>query len=639
MGIELLKQQNIAASTLVQTGEVNNANIFVNSDPIVKGGEVGAPVDTLSTGNTVQARNNNLRTAKQVKDALSSIATRSGLSLEKLLDIIQKMTGKSLIDLQNVKQKELNNITVGLGKILKSCMVKGKIDSIKLEQAINDYNIAIQTGWTLNGFYKQQQNVKKSTLVERLIETNCLSGSLDLNGPDYDAKMEAAIEKFFEKTLLSRINKNTPQDEREQIYKAQLQTYGRLLINTTEGRDKELLGSAIDKLYRKNIVSAAQAGLQAMETEDAKANFAKHIDFKEAVTTDSKYEEDVYMTKEAAIELANLKYGNMRAKDIETDMPLMRQEALEFFEKNKEILEIIDEKIKNNEELTKEEQAIQRERENLHIGRYSGAATGIASNKNSTVVSKKEEFLKVINSDAYKIGEKAGNDFYREVLTQVANYAESLPEDERVEFDALMQKTIGENYAKVANDIANGTTTELSVPLPNAENNIQPSEQTIVTSTKETFAFGYYVNEVPSLASSQTLTAQLYSSQEQDNVTPKSKKDEPVLTTASTMDDYYNVYNGAKGFKAIRKEFGTIEAIKYTFNEQAQNASALLSAVLTFKGLDCSQQFNTIKGLYSGLTVALDNAKDSTMERLQNVTLRTFGATKEARKAAEERVV
>ena len=38
------------------------------------------------------------------------------------------------------------------------------------------------------------------------------------------------------------------------------------------------------------------------------------------------------------------------------------------------------------------------------------------------------------------------------------------------------------------------------------------------------------------------------------------------------MDDYYKAYNGGKGFKKIRDKFGTIAAIKYTFNKQAQEA-------------------------------------------------------------------
>lgn len=639
MSLDALKQPNITvmgSNSTLEAGATNATSTNVNV-PVGQGAEPEAPVDVLNTnGNLEQVEIKCLRSETEVKNALKTISVQTGLNINELLDIINKMTGKSLSDLQNVEQRELTNITNGLGKILNDCKVDGGIDSAKLEQAIKDYNIAIQTGWTLDGFYKQQQNVKKSTLAERLIDTDCLSQALDPNDPDYDAKMEAAIEKFFEKTLLSRINKNTPQAEREQIYKAQLQTYGRLLINTTEGRDKELLGSAIDKLYRKNIVPAAQAGLQAMETEQAKANFAKHIDLKEAVTTASEYEADVYMTKEAAQALSHLKYGHMNAEDIEADLPVMKQEAEEFFEKYKDILAIIDNK--KDEELTPEERAIKRVRDNLHIGRYAGATTGIATSKNSTVVPVKEDLLTTVNSDAYEIGEKAGNDFYREVLTQVVTYANSLPEEERANFEALMVKTIGENYTTVVNDIKYGTTTELTAPAPKAESPVQTPAKEVATPTKDNSTLGYNVTEIPDLARPHTLTAQLYSSQEQEIVTPEPKEEEPVLTSASTMDDYYRVYNGAKGFKEIRNEFGTIEAIKFTFNQQAQNASAMLSAVFTFKGLDCSQQLNAIKGLGSGLTVALDNAKESTMERLQGVTLRTFGATKEARKAAEEKL-
>ena len=512
MVLELQKQQYIAQTGAAQAGQLEASNTTTPQKAIVEGGELGAPVDTLtSTGATADAELKTKRSAGEVSQALDKISKQTGLNINKLLEIIEKMTGKSLTDLQNIEQSELTNITTGLGKILNDCKVNGEIDNIKLEKAINDYNIAIQTGWSLDGFYNQQQNVKKSTLAERLVDTNCLTEALDPNDADYDTKMEAAIEKFFEKTLLSRISPDTPQKEREQIYKAQLQTYGRLLINTTEGRDKELLGSAIDKLYRKNIVPAAKVGIQAMETEEAKANFAKHIDLKEAVTTDSEYEKDVYMTQNEAQELANLKYGNMNAKDIEADLPVMKEEAEEFFEKYKNILAIIDKK--KDEELTPEERAIKRERDNLHIGRYAGATTGIANSSNSTVVPVKEELVTTVNADAYEIGEKAGNDFYREVLTQVVNYVRSLPEDAQPEFEAFLKETIGENYTKVANDIANGTKTELSAPSAQIKTEApvtESRENVAEVADKNTVDTRYNANVDINPTKAQTMTAELY---------------------------------------------------------------------------------------------------------------------------------
>ena len=210
----VLKAEN--TQILVKTGtaqagqlEASNTNI---PNSVVNGGEISAPTDTLNaTGATTDVELKTKRSAGEVSQALDKISKQTGLNINKLLEIIEKMTGKSLTDLQNIEQNELTNITTGLGKILNDCKVNGVIDNSRLEKAINDYNIAIQTLWTLDGFYKQQQNVKKSTLTERLIETDCLDEALDPNAHDYEAKMEAAIEKFFEKTLLSRISPNTPQ--------------------------------------------------------------------------------------------------------------------------------------------------------------------------------------------------------------------------------------------------------------------------------------------------------------------------------------------------------------------------------------------------------------------------------------------
>ena len=99
----------------------------------------------------------------------------------------------------------------------------------------------------------------------------------------------------------------------------------------------------------------------------------------------------------------------------------------------------------------------------------------------------------------------------------------------------------------------------------------------------------------------------------------------------------HRAYKGNEAFCAVKEKFGVIKAIQYTFKKGTGNAAAMLSATRTYKSFNITEQYNTIKGLISdGLSFALNNAKESTLERLENATLKTFGATKQARKAAEE---
>ena len=639
----VLKAEN--TQILVKTGtaqagqlEASNTNI---PNSVVNGGEISAPTDTLNaTGATTDVELKTKRSAGEVSQALDKISKQTGLNINKLLEIIEKMTGKSLTDLQNIEQNELTNITTGLGKILNDCKVNGVIDNSRLEKAINDYNIAIQTLWTLDGFYKQQQNVKKSTLTERLIETDCLDEALDPNAHDYEAKMEAAIEKFFEKTLLSRISPNTPQKEREQIYKAQLQTYGRLLVNTTNSRDKELLGAAIDKLYRTNIVTAAKAGLQAMETEEAKANFARHIDLKEAVTTDSEYEKNVYMTAKEAQELANLKYGHMNAEDIKEDLPVMKQEAEEFFEKYKDILAIIDNK---KEELTPEERAIERVRDNLHIGRYAGATTGIATSKNSTVIPVKEELLTTVNTDAYEIGEKAGNDFYREVLTEVAKYAEALPDEAKAEFKALMEKAIGENYTKVANDIAKGTKSELTKPEASIENKTTiQEERTAVTSFDENKEEDNSnsidcrhnpINNI-NLSAPEELKNNLY-----NNTNENEEEAFAERTVPTTSQDFVSAVKtgGITAFYDFVKEKGQVKGITSALNNSSAIGSGIVDKAKEMYKRSVNFQDEALRMLsYSGINFVKNITSNITWEKVQNKTFGSFGLTKKIQENSQQ---
>lgn len=638
MTVELNKQQNIILTGSAPVGPTEGTNATRVSVPIGQVNDVVANEDTTKFGTTTTSEQTTLRQAGEVDKTLGDITNKTGLSKNELLELIKKITGKSYEDLLNLKQADYNNLTKGLELIIISCKVNGEIDSAKLEQATKDYNIASQTGWSLKGFYDHQKNVKKSSIVDRLIDANCLGKAIDPNDPDYDAKMEAAIEKFFEKTLLSRIDKNTPLAEREKIYKAQLQTFGRLLVNTPEGRDKELLGAAIDKLYRSNIVSAANAGIDAMETVESKANFAKHIDYKESVTTASAYEEGVYMTTEQAQQLAHIKYNNMNANDIESDMLVMKNEATEFFEKNKEILAIIDKKIEKHEELTEEEKAIKRERENLHKARYAGATTGIANSQNPTVAEERETLLSTMTADIHEIGEKAGNSFYQEVLTEVAKFVKEHPEVmtlSETEFEQLMDK-VTENisdikYSDIAKTVVPQTTTKQSQSTPAVE--VKGS-------------FGVPQKEAPAnLMAPVNQISQLYSTPTQETETKSVENTSEIASKNFQSGDFVtSVRNGGvKAFYDKVGENGMVRSLADAFNNKGLIDNNIIDIAKNLYKTFTDKQDDILERLsMKGIRQVSELTDQSTWKKVQNKTFGSFGATKlikeNSKKALEENV-
>ena len=81
MVLELQKQQYIAQTGAAQAGQLEASNITTPQKAIVEGGDLGAPVDTLtSTGATADAELKTKRSAEAVKQALDSISIQTGIN-------------------------------------------------------------------------------------------------------------------------------------------------------------------------------------------------------------------------------------------------------------------------------------------------------------------------------------------------------------------------------------------------------------------------------------------------------------------------------------------------------------------------------------------------------------------------------
>lgn len=671
MVLELNSKQNIIVSDVVTTtSSINTKNII--EEPIINGGEVLAPEDTLSTNNAEQTETSEKtkRTRKELINALAPFFEKNGISalnVSKLnyIDLLCDVSGLSKEEVLNADNSVITNAIEKVQAAINALKEDGiKPNSINIRKYAKLLNGEIPQGWDSVDSFRAKQKRNHESLKERIERAIGIDISKS-NKEEVAKALETYFAKFFnEKEQLKLKNAKTAEEKeqiKESIRNLQITDFTKLVFNSNK-EDNKLFIDAIAHLAKNKRGEGLFEVLNSFENDEARTEFSNNNltqeQVEKIVTTNDCFGENA---NEESAKIVSIALEYQDAKHVKAFHEAGKKEAEKFYSKEtlaklegihpesiKEIQKklstvtlkgVIELKLQKGEKITAHEQELlnteveitSEEEEILEIynkdkyyrGENAGKIIGVANNKviNET---EKTELINTVHSDAYQISEKAGKDFYRDVLTEVVKEADNLPEEAK----ALIKNTIGENFEKIAHDIENGTKTELSKPeiksevVENLKNDTKKEETT-------KGSFGYEQKEAPKSLKTPTLKIE---------TNDKNDKTESPIIKGATIEDYYQANSGAKGFANIQKEFGTTEAIKYTLNKCSQDASAVLSAVKSFKILDASQQINTIKGLYSGLELALNNAKKGALEKLQNTNLSSFGATQEAKKIAEERL-
>ena len=557
MVLELQKQQYIAQTGAAQAGQLEASNTTTPQKAIVEGGELGAPVDTLtSTGATADAELKTKRSAEAVKQALDSISIQTGINTNELLTIVEKSMGKSLSDLQNVEQKELNSIVKHFNDTIAALKEdKLEVNFENLEKYTRLYNIQVQNGWDSIDSFRKANKKNNESLIARLYRMKTgkklndaqealeLEKFKNLSTEQKAQKLEAYFDSYFNELVKSGKSK-------EEVDRLQLTDYTKLLYNSSP-EEYDMFRDAIEYLVVNNRYKGYDAILNSFDTDAERTKFANETTYEQVEKWNTKADQ---RGEVASVETAKLNTAAVLEYKDETHLveyhERAKKDALDFYtEENKaklakitdadikkiqeklvkiEEIQAIQRKLEQGEKITAEEQALlenpieltAEEKETLriyaedkhHKGDNAGQVIGITNNKVISAESK-EELVTTVNADAYEIGEKAGNDFYREVLTQVVNYVRSLPEEAQPEFEAFLKETIGENYTKVANDIANGTKTELSAPSAQikTETPVTESRENVAeVADKNTVDTRYNANVDINPTKAQTMTAELY---------------------------------------------------------------------------------------------------------------------------------
>ena len=435
------------------------------------------PVNSVMTeankANTSVEEKKNTSKLDELLEKLCAEFSKLGLKPEELKNsgILYRISGMNQKQIEAATDAQLKQVIDCLKAAIKDSVVDGKIDLEKAGKLGNNYFIAVNTGWTIEGFKKHNDSVKKSSLLERLKETGCLKKDATLENTQPE-ELQKALFDFFNKTLLTPLKNAKSAKEKESIYKGQLQTFGRLLINTPD-EEKAIFKQAIATLAADNRLKGLNAVLASFETPQAKeawANSWSADELSQAIGAKD-VEGNVPADKDQTAFVAGV-FAEKSEESIKETYSQMSEPAKQFFQENAEKLEAIKEKEAKGIELTEEEKELVAQRD-LYKNLYSGAMSGTAVNQKVAEESKKE-ILDTMNKDAYSLP------IYKEVLKQVNEFVEEHPEAltmPKEELVKLLDEVTNGNYSTVATN----SNAELKAP---AEEKVGVTE--IVNTKSET---------------------------------------------------------------------------------------------------------------------------------------------------------
>lgn len=424
------------------------SNTTATTKVAVENKPVNSVITEANKANASVEEKKNTSKLDELLEKLCAEFSKLGLKPEELKNsgILYRISGMNQKQIESATDAQLKQVIDCLKAAIKDSVVDGKIDLEKAGKLGNAYFIAVNTGWTIEGFKKHNDSVKKSSLLERLKETGCLKKDATLENTQPE-ELQKALFDFFNKTLLTPLKNAKSAKEKESIYKGQLQTFGRLLINTPD-EEKAIFKQAIATLASDNRLKGLNAVLASFETPQAKEAWADSWSVEElsqAMGTKD-VEGNVPTDKDQTAMAAGI-FAEKSEESIKETYSQMSEPAKQFFQENADKLKAIKEKEAKGIELTEEEKELVAQRD-LYKNLYSGAMSGTAVNQKVAEESKKE-ILGTMNKDAYNLP------IYKEVLKQVNEFVEEHPEAltmPKEELVKLLDEVTNGNYSTVATD-------------------------------------------------------------------------------------------------------------------------------------------------------------------------------------------
>ena len=403
-------------------------------------------MEVANQGNTSVEEKKNTSKLDELLEKMCAEFSKYGLKASEIKNsgILYRISGMNEKQFENADESKIKQVLDCLKTAIKDSIVDGKIDIEKTGKLGNNYFIAVNTGWTIEGFKKHNNSVKKSSLLERLKDTGCLDKNTTIENVKQDV-LQKALFDFFNKTLLGPLKNAKTNAEKAKIYKSQLQTFGRLLINTPDS-EKAIFKQAISVLASDNRLKGLNAVLASFETPEAKEAWANSwsVDELKNVTSAKDVEGNIPSSSDSTAIISGV-ISEKTEESLNATCKEMSGVAKAFFEENKDKLAVIKEKEEKGIELTDEEKELVAERDS-YKNLYAGVMSGTAVNTKIAEDNKKA-ILENINNDAYKLP------IYRDVVKQVNEFVEEHPEALTIpkeELVKLLDEVTNGNYSAIA---------------------------------------------------------------------------------------------------------------------------------------------------------------------------------------------
>lgn len=598
-----------AVSTASKTGALPVANASSNDET------------NLNTQNSLNTTPQTKRSGTELYKKIEALCAKYGISLAevKKAGLMGRIAGVSEKELLNFPENEINKHIECLKAALEKLSKTNKeIDIEEVIKLANNYNVAIHTGWTIEGF-EQKNKTSNESINERF--KRFFGKKIDFEKLNDDEKYNLC-KKYFDDYFKTQVKAGK---KPEDVAKLQLQDFGKLLINTPD-KDKDIFRKAFASLLSENKYPGLNAVFKSFVTEEGRTKFADSMQPKDL---EKAYEPDIQGNRPSAdnmTSMSDLTARNQSAQGRKEFHAEFNKGFEAFLEENKEVLERIDTKIKNGEELTKEEQQVKDKLDNYYTSVAAGEFTGTA---NSAVLDNdsKEDILRTLNSDAYN------KPNYREIIGRVNEYVKEHPECltmSEEEFTKLMDEVTEGNFTTVVNDSKNGTTTELNPPSVDNNNSNVPAQNQQNNSTQEQPDFGF--------SKPQRTVDPETAARKKEEIVTTSKPQSDEAETLIPKGDIVAATRTGDGFKNYLSENGARKTVEDVFNNlnNITNQGIINFATRLYTTFE-NMQYNILKSVNNtGLAELLKHTSGITFAKLDGETFTNFYATKMVKEKVED---
>ena len=618
--------------TIPEASSVSESTANEAPNSIYGEGNVGTgSTDTVEKNcNTQNAETNtNIRTVKELCNGLYKVLEEWGINLsqEEVLELICKTSGvyniDTLRDKNKTPQNEINNIIYCIKEALNRNFIKGEdIDIEELSKISNDYKAALKTKISIN----EAQRFRNDglTLSKRIGKYFGLGENYDIT-KDSPENVKKYIRQFFVDYFERLKNKGIKSPELERM---QLRTFGHMLLSSNE-EEQKILKEAVKCLLNDNIEVGLDAYFEntdSLEQQQALHDNFNAEDYMELEEPDiAGNERNPKLVQRLRVRISQGKTAE-GAEQFENEL---NETAVNFYNENKEILENIENKIKDaadkkgssltdeeiNNLLTDEEKTIYRKAKESFPSIHSAHMVGTSINA-FIDDSKKEELLSLMNNNAYNLPN------YRTVLEKIAGYFEENGGIENyADAKTLIDNATNGNLSAVINDINNGTTTELKQPDCTENYTKEKNTETTHNVTSNT------VNNIDNNNSAK------------DN----NKTDKDVDKAAEQNTDYNTVAEaitneGIKGFIKYAKEVGIVAAIIGVFKDinSIHDQGSIRLATRHYEDNKDKQEDILHDVAASALTFLLQHTSYETYAKLDPESFNTYHESELVKNALED---